>query len=657
MLPSTAVRVALVQPPFGSGILPGLGLALLKGELLQRGLECRIFYWDLDLLAEIPGRTARERFQGFSELTSRPWFPFNEWVFAQVVHDDRLDHRAEALTARLRPFARSRRNGEALAEHLLGLRRDAPAVVDRCVDQLAAYDVVGIGTTFLQNTAALALARRVKQRWPHKTVVLGGANCDGEMGAALLEHFPFLDHVFSGEVDFAFPAFVQALAAGQPAGDVPGLISRDGAGRVTGTPAPPLGALDALAVPDYEDYTEAFHRHGLDGFLRLTLSLESSRGCWWGERHHCTFCGLNAGGMAFRRKSPERFEAEVDEVVRRYGVRYLYMADNILAVDYYGGLLERMRPRDVEFFYEIKSNVTRRQVASLAAGHVSYVKPGIEHFSSAILARMRKGVTGIQNVALLRLAREYGVLVDYGFLVNFPGEETEEYDRLALELPRLSHLRPPVALTPIEFHRFSPYHQDPAQFGLALRPWREYAEIYPLPEDQVARVAYVFESSQGVPPDFAHLRRLLEQVRRWHALYDEQRCTLVWEADGDDVVVDDTRPGFGPRRYRVSGFAVEVLRLLDEPKPLLALSRAAAAAASAAVPAPPPLRADETAIHFDAGAFRADPEACLAPLREAGLLFEEALSRLAGSNATETYALALPVPRAWRPANLDWLVY
>ncbi len=648
--------MALVQPPFGSGILPGLGLALLKGELVARGVDCRVFYWDLDLLEELPGRTPRERFQAFSELTSRPWFPFNEWAFARALHDDRLDHRAPALVERLRSFARRRRNGRALAEHLLALRDRADAVIDRCADGLVDYDVVGIGTTFLQNTAALALARRVKQRWPDKTVVLGGANCDGGMGAALLEHFPFLDNVFSGEVDFAFPAFVQARAAGRSTEAIPGLVSRGADGRVGGTPAPPLGDLDALAIPDYADYVEAFHRHGLDSFLRLTLSLESSRGCWWGERHHCTFCGLNAGGMAFRRKHPERFEAEVDEVVRRYGVRYLYMADNILAVDYFGSVLERMKPREVEFFYEIKSNVTRRQVASLAAGHVSYVKPGIEHFSSAILARMRKGVTGIQNVALLRLAREHGVLVDYAVLVGFPGEEVDEYDRLAKEIPKLTHLRPPVALTPVEFHRFSPYHQVPAQFGLALRPWSEYAEIYPLPEDEIARVAYVFETSQGVPAGHAHLRALLEQLRRWLALYTESRCTLTWHAEGADTIVDDTRPGFGPRRYRLSGFAPEVLRLLDEPKPLVALSRAACAAGS--LPAPAAAAAPgETSIAFDAAQFAADPDRCLAPLREAGLIFEESLVRLAGASARETYALALPVPRDFRPANLDWLVY
>ena len=39
---------------------------------------------------------------------------------------------------------------------------------------------------------------------------------------------------------------------------------------------------------------------------RRRSSSETARGCWWGERQHCTFCGLNGATMAFRSKTPER---------------------------------------------------------------------------------------------------------------------------------------------------------------------------------------------------------------------------------------------------------------------------------------------------------------------------------------------------------------
>ena len=42
-----------------------------------------------------------------------------------------------------------------------------------------------------------------------------------------------------------------------------------------------------------------------------SVFVETSRGCWWGERMHCTFCGLNGATMAYRSKSAPRALAEL----------------------------------------------------------------------------------------------------------------------------------------------------------------------------------------------------------------------------------------------------------------------------------------------------------------------------------------------------------
>ena len=48
--------------------------------------------------------------------------------------------------------------------------------------------------------------------------------------------------------------------------------------------------------------------------LEAERFFETSRGCWWGERMHCTFCGLNGATMSYRSKSPRR---AVDELMTR----------------------------------------------------------------------------------------------------------------------------------------------------------------------------------------------------------------------------------------------------------------------------------------------------------------------------------------------------
>ena len=51
-----------------------------------------------------------------------------------------------------------------------------------------------------------------------------------------------------------------------------------------------------------------------------TLLIETSRGCWWGERNHCTFCGLNGSSMSFDEMAPGR-ALELFDGLFAYGER------------------------------------------------------------------------------------------------------------------------------------------------------------------------------------------------------------------------------------------------------------------------------------------------------------------------------------------------
>ena len=52
--------------------------------------------------------------------------------------------------------------------------------------------------------------------------------------------------------------------------------------------------LDKLPYPDYDDYVLTQKQLNLVFPGDPALHIEGSRGCWWGQKHQCTFCGLNA---------------------------------------------------------------------------------------------------------------------------------------------------------------------------------------------------------------------------------------------------------------------------------------------------------------------------------------------------------------------------
>jgi ribosomal peptide maturation radical SAM protein 1 len=664
-------RVALIYPPFGPPHLASLGLAVLSAGIKQRGFECRTFYWSYRIVHQLPGVPPEHQAGIYHLFTQRAFSPWNEWVFTRHLFGDRLAPRdAEALTRladldqRMEPLTRPLRASQII----LGLCNNMGTLLSAMADELAAFDIIGVGSTFFQNGAALALCKTIKDRWPDKITLLGGANCDGDMGGGQIDNFPFLDGVFSGEVDHDVPDFVQRVHEGRPIDTVKGLLYRDEAGQVQRGPAStPLDDMNGLPVPDFDDWIEERKRFGMYDLDKMCLPLESSRGCWWGAKSHCTFCGLNANGMAYRQKDASRFQDELLGIVSRYGARFFFMADNILSTQYFKTFVPWAKAHDIklDFFYEIKANMNRQQLADLADAGISMVQPGIEHFSSSVLSLMRKGVSGIQNVAFLKYAAEHGIVTIYGILAGFPGEDPNEYARLVHELPKLVHFTPPSALIDIEFHRFSPYHNDPASFGIRLRPHEKYSFIYPLPESELARLAYQFEVEGRRAQDLSYLTKISRVVTTWQHQFNHDECVLTWQQDERGILIRDRRPGFAARDYRLSGHAVPAFLALEQPRTLKAaieqarqiaaepvslhashptdaareLVGAASAAGSrgAASTARRSGRdagasgtgtgtdsgSGNTTIAFTAEAFAADPAGCLAPLATNGLLFED----------------------------------
>ena len=129
---------------------------------------------------------------------------------------------------------------------------------------------------------------------------------------------------------------------------------------------------------------------------------------------------------------------------------------------------------DFQLFYEVKANLRKDHIDKLAAAGVTQIQPGIESLNTEILQMMRKGVTAIQNVQLLKWCFEYDVEPSWNILYGFPGEQASQYDDFPDICRLLFHLPPPAGVTPVIFERFSPYHFNAAEYGLKLTPFPIY---------------------------------------------------------------------------------------------------------------------------------------------------------------------------------------
>src|SRR5262249_44449164 len=153
-------------------------------------------------------------------------------------------------------------------------------------------------------------------------------NCEGEMGVQMARSFRWIDYVCTGEGDAVFPQFLDRLLRGGGPIAVPGMVGPQ-AGPSPSVPEM-IRDLDALPIPDCSDYFVQLDGSPHRGTFQPHLLFESSRGCWWGAKSHCTFCGLNGKTMTYRSKSPERLLRELRFYAETYPVDWVAAVDNIL---------------------------------------------------------------------------------------------------------------------------------------------------------------------------------------------------------------------------------------------------------------------------------------------------------------------------------------
>jgi ribosomal peptide maturation radical SAM protein 1 len=568
MIDTRSADVVLVSLPFGVLHSPSLALGILQARLAAAGISVTCRHFTLDYAASVGSDIYNKIASGFPRTTDL----LGEWIFSHAVLRKTPAQQLKYAARTFRPhglcFEQTstgiRCNGPddqrvRLVETVLNMAATAGDFVDYAARDILAYSprVVGFTTVFQQNLATLGVAARLRQLDPSVKIVLGGANCEGPMGQELARTFPFIDAIISGEADLLITPLMQTLMAGEDPQRSecvrPYIECSSGPGRFIQARIVPN--LDSYVSPLFDDYFRDRSRLGDEGnALDVQIPLETSRGCWWGMSSHCTFCGLNGLTMSFRSRPPADALHEIVATTARYPGARICFVDNIMDYRYYDQLLPQLAQLDapVNLFYEIKSNVSKRQVKALKDAGVTHIQPGIESLSDQVLKIMKKGVTAVQNVQLLKWCLEFGVSVDWNVLWGFPGEDPAEYRRMAELIPLLCHLQPPVRGSEIRLDRFSPNFTRSDEFGFVdVRPYEAYYDIYEgTSPEAVFNLSYYFQAN-GTADDTVcrYTRSLSNAIDAWRDAHPTS--ALVYLEQGSRVVIVDSRAMFSGRRVQI----------------------------------------------------------------------------------------------------------
>lgn len=578
---ASTLNLKLVNMPFAQWYRPPFALSQLS-SLVQRELPGRasveICHLNHDLATYFDA-------QLYDEIANEPEHlvtGLGDWIFRGIAFPDLEDNTEQYFK---RYYVGS--GWEGFRQRILRLRSELRRLLGDMIDRygLANADIVGFTSMFAQNVASMAMARLIKEQSPDTTIVIGGANCETPMGAVLAQNYPFIDFAFSGPSLESFIDFLKCKLQGDEDGlhNIRGVVSkvncedprfRSSIGRDHD--------IDDYFDPDYRSFVTAYDMQkesiARSGGMRIedisspVLYFETSRGCWWGERSHCTFCGLNGGTMAYNTMSPDVALRQFQSLFRYAPWSLLYeCTDNIMPKSYPKELFPSLdTPPKASIFYEVKVPMSERDMHTLVRARVNKVQPGIEALSTATLKLMGKGTTAFQNIQFLKTCVRLDIEPEWNLLIGFPGEDAKTYRKYQRDIPLLGHLPPPSVASLVRFDRYSVYFSRGDEYGLDLHPMDFYPLIYPFSESDLADLAYFFQDHKVSPYHVnaaVWLDRLSDCIEQWREGWDDTGGRYYLELKhraGGDHVIHDSRKGVS-KTYSVDADTVAMLYRLSSP--------------------------------------------------------------------------------------------
>ena len=289
-------------------------------------------------------------------------------------------------------------------------------------------DIVGIGALTFEAQAMYHIAHLVKQL-TDIPVVVGGPHPTSVPQEVINNQD--IDVAVIGEGEITFKELLDALEAGKDLTMVDGIVYRDHDMVKINKSRAYIDNLDELPFPawdsaELEKYVNIYSINGIR--FRPYMVLQTSRGCPF----HCTYCH-NIFGKTFRARSAENVLAEMEMLVKDYGIHDFIFLDDIPNLEkdrikaILLGMITRNWKTNLYFTNGVRADMLDEEIIHLMkkAGTVE-IAVAVETVSPRLQKMVKK------NLNLEKVARMIDICVDSGmfvtgfFMLGFPTETEEE---------------------------------------------------------------------------------------------------------------------------------------------------------------------------------------------------------------------------------------
>jgi ribosomal peptide maturation radical SAM protein 1 len=543
------LRLALIAMPWANHTRPSCALSALSAyierHLPEVAISVRSEY------VEVAQLLGEETYDALAQECYR----IGELLYAALLYPTQR----ESVRAVFLEWARERippAANEGSFDALLGALSQHADTLALAADSL---DVAGFTCSFGQTFASLLVAKRMKERNPRCEILFGGSSVSRTMGPSLLHEYPFLDFVFQGEGELPLTDFLRSRLSGEP------FSRREILGRDAAGPSPTLsaeiGRMDDLPMPDYGDYAERAERYGID----WALPIEGSRGCWWDRTARtgdptqtCYFCSVNVQWNGYREKTVDRIVEELATLSGKYRVTRAFFVDNIIRLKGVETLAEKIIAlgRDYELFYEARANLQPHELLAMWEAGLRASQFGIEGLSSAVLKKVGKGTTALQNLQVMRLLTEFEIEHGGNLITGFPGTTDEEVAETVRTIRTAASAYQPLSVIQFFLQRGSTV--DVLRERYELKNVRNRDWYRPGLPEEVWRRIHMFDVDFDTEVPLADWTPVYEAAAEWRARYRGLNRKLVVYRDCVEFLQIEDRRQEDLRSGSFDGLAREV---------------------------------------------------------------------------------------------------
>lgn len=295
--------------------------------------------------------------------------------------------------------------------------------------ELWKYDAVGISVVDLsQLVPAMTLGRIIKEKYPRIHICMGGNyitktfnNLDSQPDFFSL----FADTLLTGDGEISCVEWAQFINGEKEIGSVHSLTFCED-GKVRHNEKAPLLDMDALAIPDFDDYDFSLY---LTPCKETIIPIQLSKGCYWGK---CTFCDFFYGQQSFDIKSVDRAIAEIKNAVEKYGISKFTFVDEAVPPEYYNELSLAIIREGLRInfysFVRLENGFTLEVLSNMKKAGGCMFMWGYEAQSHRIMKLINKGIDLDNRLNILKNSADAGIWNHCTFLLGYPTETMEEIE-------------------------------------------------------------------------------------------------------------------------------------------------------------------------------------------------------------------------------------